>query len=77
MGLGVVAWRTKGRAETARAIARTEAMARGASIELQLSQASTAAEVLGTLARQTKGGPRVLLGICGRIRATAGGAKPG
>ena len=56
VGLGVVAWRAKVRAETARAIARTEARARGASLELQLSQASTAAEVLGALAKQGGGG---------------------
>ena len=56
VGLGVVTWRAKMRAESARAIARTEARARGASLELQFSQASTAAEVLGTLARQGRGG---------------------
>ena len=56
VGLGAVAWRAKVRAETARAIARTEARARGASLELQFSQVSAAAEVLGTLARQARGG---------------------
>jgi sensor domain CHASE-containing protein len=56
VGLGVVAWRAKMRAESAHAIARTEARARGASLELQFSQASSAAEVLGALARQGRGG---------------------
>jgi sensor domain CHASE-containing protein len=56
MGLGLVAWRAKVRAETARAIARVEARARGASLDLQFSQASSAAEVLGALARQARGG---------------------
>jgi sensor domain CHASE-containing protein len=56
VGMGVVAWRAKGRIETARAMARTVALATGGSLELQLSQASTAAEVLGMLARQGRGG---------------------
>ena len=55
VGLGAVAWRTKGRIEAVAAIARTEARACGASLELQFSQASTAAEVLGMLAKG-KGG---------------------
>jgi sensor domain CHASE-containing protein len=55
-GLGLVAWRAKVRAETARAIARVEARARGASLELQFSQASSAAEMFGALARQGRGG---------------------
>jgi sensor domain CHASE-containing protein len=54
--MGVVAWRAKGRIETARAMARTVALATGGSLEVQLSQASTAAEVLGMLARQGRGG---------------------
>jgi sensor domain CHASE-containing protein len=56
VGLGWVAWRTKVRAETARAKARIEARACGVLIELQLSQATTAAEVMGALARQARGG---------------------
>lgn len=56
VGMGVVAWRAKGRIETARAMARTVAMATGGSLEVQLSQASTAAEGLGMLARQGRGG---------------------
>jgi hypothetical protein len=56
VGMGVVAWRARGRIETAHAAARSEALARGASLEMQLSQASTAAEVLGMLARQGRGG---------------------
>ncbi len=56
VGLGVVVWRAKSRIDAAFALARTEAQARGALLELQLSQASTAAEVLGTLARQGRGG---------------------
>jgi sensor domain CHASE-containing protein len=56
VGMGAVAWRAKGRIETARAVARTEALATGGSIEVQLSQASTAAEVLGMLAKQGRGG---------------------
>jgi hypothetical protein len=56
MGMGVVAWRAKGRIETARDMARTVALATGGSLEMQLSQASTAAEVLGMLAKQGRGG---------------------
>src|SRR5579859_326593 len=55
VGLGLVAWRAKQRIEAAGAIARTEARARGASLELQFSQASTAAEVLGMVVKG-KGG---------------------
>ncbi len=56
VGLGVVAWRAKGRAQTARAVACTEARARGAALELQFSQVATAAEALGMLARHGRGG---------------------
>ena len=56
LGLAAVGWRAKARAETGRAHARTAAEARGAAVELQLSQAWTAAEVLGALARQSGGG---------------------
>lgn len=56
VGLGVIAWRAKVRLDITRAVARTEARATGASLELQLSQASTAAEVLGALAKQGRGG---------------------
>src|SRR6266481_69713 len=56
VGLGVVAWRTKGRIETAGAIARTHARACAMSLELQFSHVSSAAEVLGALARQGRGG---------------------
>jgi sensor domain CHASE-containing protein/HPt (histidine-containing phosphotransfer) domain-containing protein len=56
LGLAAVGWRAKARAEAGRAHARTAAEARGAAVELQLSQAWTAAEVLGALARQSGGG---------------------
>ena len=55
-GLAAVVWRAKARADAGRAHARTAAQARGAAVELQLSQALTAAEVLGALARQSGGG---------------------
>jgi sensor domain CHASE-containing protein/HPt (histidine-containing phosphotransfer) domain-containing protein len=55
-GLTAVVWRAKARADAGRVHARTEAQARGAAVELQLSQALTAAEVLGALARQSVGG---------------------
>ena len=54
MGLGAVAWRARTRAETDRRIARTEARACAASIELQLNNAPAAAEILGALARQPR-----------------------
>jgi len=56
VGMGMVAWWAKGGIETACAAARREALGRGASLEMQLSQASTAAEVLGMLAKQGRGG---------------------
>jgi sensor domain CHASE-containing protein len=56
VGLGLVAWRAKTRLDIARAVARTEARASGAALELQLSQAATAAEVLGALAKQGRSG---------------------
>ena len=49
VGMGVVAWRAKERVEKARAMAHTEALAHGASLEVQLSQASAAAEVLACI----------------------------
>jgi sensor domain CHASE-containing protein len=52
----MVVWRAKARAKTAQALARTEAQALGASLEVQFNQAATAAEVLGALARQGGGG---------------------
>jgi len=55
-GLAAVVWRAKARADAGRAHARTAAQARGAAVELQFSQALTAAEVLGALARQSGGG---------------------
>ena len=56
LGLAAVVCRAKVRAEAGRAHARTAAQARGVAVELQLSQAWTAAEVLGALARQSGGG---------------------
>ena len=56
LGLAAVAWRAKARADAGRVQARTAAQARGAAVELQLSQALTAAEVLGALAKQSGGG---------------------
>ena len=56
LGLAAVVWRAKARADAGRAHARIAAQARGAAVELQLSQALTAAEVLGALARQSGGG---------------------
>lgn len=55
LGLTAVAWRAKGQAERAQALARTEALARGGAVELQLSHAATAAEVLGALVWQSGG----------------------
>ena len=55
VGLAAVGWRTKRRAEDARARAEAEAMARGAAVEMQFSQTVSAAEVLGVLARQYGG----------------------
>ena len=55
-GLAAVVWRAKARADAGRAHARIAAQARGAAVELQFSQALTAAEVLGALARQSGGG---------------------
>ena len=56
LGLTAVVGRAKARADSGRAHARTAAQARGTAVELQLSQALTAAEVLGALARQSGGG---------------------
>ena len=55
LGLTVVVWRAKTRADAGRLHARTAAQARGTAVELQLGQALTAAEVLGALARQSGG----------------------
>jgi sensor domain CHASE-containing protein/HPt (histidine-containing phosphotransfer) domain-containing protein len=55
-GLAAVVWRAKARADAGQIHARTAAQARGTAVELQLSQALTAAEVLGALARQSGGG---------------------
>lgn len=55
LGLVAVAWRAKARADNARAVARTEAWARGAAVEWEFSQAVAAAEVLGALAKQSGG----------------------
>jgi sensor domain CHASE-containing protein/HPt (histidine-containing phosphotransfer) domain-containing protein len=56
LGLAAVVWRAKAGADAGRAHARIAAQARGAAVELQLNQALTAAEVLGSLARQSGGG---------------------
>ena len=55
LGLAAVAWRAKVRANTVRASASAEALARSAAVELQFSHAMAAAEVLGALARQSGG----------------------
>jgi len=55
LGLTVVVWRAKARADAERVHARTAAQARGTIVELQLGQALTAAEVLGALAKQNRG----------------------
>jgi hypothetical protein len=54
-GLPIVGWRAKRHAEDARARARAAALARCATLELQFSQAVSAVEVLGALARQSGG----------------------
>ena len=56
LGLVAVVWRAKARTDAGRVHAHTAAQARGAAVESQLSQALTAAEVLGALARQSGGG---------------------
>jgi hypothetical protein len=56
VGLTMVVWRAKGRLEVARALARTEARACGASLELQFSQSPAAVEALGMLAKQGRAG---------------------
>src|ERR1041385_2027119 len=56
VGLGLVAWRSKQSIEAAGAIARAEARACAASLEFQFSQVSSTAEMLGTLAKQARGG---------------------
>ena len=55
LGMAVVTWRAKARANDARARASLEALARGSAVELQFSQVVSAAEVLGALARQHGG----------------------
>ncbi len=55
-GLTAVAWRAKERLESTRAIARTEARACGAVLELQFSQVPGATDALGILARLGGGG---------------------
>ncbi|MCX6922252.1 MAG: CHASE domain-containing protein [Verrucomicrobia bacterium] len=55
LGLAAVGWRAMRRPNDARLRAGTEALARGAAIEVQFSQAISAAEVLGALARQSGG----------------------
>ena len=55
-GLTAAAWRAKGRLETTRVLARTEARACGAELELQFSQVPGAADALGMLARSGGGG---------------------
>jgi len=55
LGLAAVGWRAKARANDARARAGLEALARGSALELQFGQVSSAAEVLGVLARQGGG----------------------
>src|ERR1035441_3766351 len=55
LGLPIVGWRAKRHAEDARARARSEALARCATLELQFNQAVSAVEVLGALARQCGG----------------------
>ncbi len=47
LGLAAVVWRAKEGADAAHAHARSAAQARGAAVELQFSQAVSAAEVLG------------------------------
>ncbi|SPE50794.1 exported hypothetical protein [Verrucomicrobia bacterium] len=54
--LSAVVWRARARADAGRVHARTAAQARATALELQLSQAVSAAEVLGALARQSGGG---------------------
>ena len=55
LGMIVVGWRAKRRAEDARSRARAEALAAATALESQFGQASSAAEVLGALARQLGG----------------------
>jgi sensor domain CHASE-containing protein len=55
LGLVIVAWRAKTRANDARARAGLEALARGSAVEVQFGQVVSAAEVLGALARQHGG----------------------
>ena len=55
LGLPIVGWRAKQRADNARGRARAEALARSAALELQFNQVLSAAEVLGALARQSGG----------------------
>jgi len=53
LGLATVVWRAKEGADAARVHAHNAAQGRGAAVELQFSQALSAAEVLGALARQS------------------------
>jgi len=55
LGTIVVGWRAKRRAENARSRARAEALATATALESQFGQASSAAEVLGALARHLGG----------------------
>ena len=57
LGLAAVAWRAKAHGDAARARARIEALARGAALESEFNQATTAAEVLGALVKQSGGVP--------------------
>jgi sensor domain CHASE-containing protein len=55
LGLAIVAWRARTRANDARARASLEALARGTAVEQQFSQVVSAVEVLGALAREHGG----------------------
>ena len=57
LGLAAVAWRAKAHGDAARARARIEALTRGAALESEFNQATTAAEVLGALVKQSGGVP--------------------
>jgi len=69
LGLAAVAWRAKARTDTARAHARTEALALGVAVELQFSRALTAAEVLGALVRQSSGAISNFQKVAGELLA--------
>jgi len=55
LGWGLVAWRTQAGAERGRGLARREAQAKAAAIEIQFREASVAAELLGALVKQAGG----------------------